>query len=103
MPAAQAGGRRDGLVTHAIDLKVDLVLALELDLLVVDPAGQVDVAVGGDQRGRVQAVESVSPDLGRHRSDIPKRFESPRDGEKGSGRARRVGSGPRPRALRSRG
>jgi hypothetical protein len=46
--------RRDGLVAGAADLEVDLVLPLELDLLVVDPPGEVDVAVGRDERGGIQ-------------------------------------------------
>ena len=42
-------GCRDRLVPGTVDLEVDLVLPLELDFLVVDPPGEVDVAVGGDQ------------------------------------------------------
>ena len=49
----------------AVDLEVDLVLPLELDLLVVDPAREIDVAVGGDERGGIEAVV-LTPDLGRH-------------------------------------
>ncbi len=60
------GRGRDGLVAYAVDLKVDLVLPLELDFLVVDAAGQVDVAVGGDERAAVEPVGVVGADLGRH-------------------------------------
>ena len=50
-----AGGGRDRLVPGAVDLEVDLVLAFELDFLVVDPAGKVDVAVGRDEPGGIKA------------------------------------------------
>ena len=48
------GGARDRFVPGAVDLEVDLVLPLELDFLVVDATGEVNVAVGGDQSGGVE-------------------------------------------------
>ena len=60
------GRRADRLVAGAVDLKVDLVLALELDLFVVETTGKIDVAVGGDQRLRIEAAVSLGSDLGRH-------------------------------------
>ena len=62
------GGRANRLVPHAVDLKVDLVLALELDLFVVEAAGEVDVAVGGDEGPGVEASIFVGSDLGCHRA-----------------------------------
>ena len=72
-PGDHPGGRRDRLVAGAVDLEVDLVLPLELDLLVVDPPGEVDVAVGGDERGVVQAVVFARRDLRRHGRKYSKR------------------------------
>src|SRR5262249_46445800 len=66
----QPRSRRDRLVAGAGDLEIDLVLPLELDLLVVDPAREIDVAVGRRQRGRVEAVVLARLDLGRHAGTI---------------------------------
>src|SRR5262249_31527756 len=56
----------------AVDLEVDLVLALELDLFVVEAPGEVDVAVGGDDGGGVEAMELPSSDLSGHRREYTK-------------------------------
>jgi hypothetical protein len=37
-----------------------------LDLFVVELAGKIDVAIGGDQGLRIEAVVSIGSNLGRH-------------------------------------
>ena len=54
-----AGGHQDGLVAGPADLEEDLVLPLELDLLVVDPAGQVHRPVDREEGPAVEALEPV--------------------------------------------
>ena len=51
-----AGGDQDGLVAGAADLEEDQALVLELDFLVVNPAGQDHRPIGSEQ---VLAVEPV--------------------------------------------
>ena len=64
------GRRRDGFMAGAADLEVDLVLPLELDLLVVHPAGEVDVSVSGDERGGIQPGVLARLDFSRHALNI---------------------------------
>ncbi len=67
-PENHPRGRRHGLVPYAIDLKVDLVLSLELYFLVVELARQIDVPVGRDEGAAVEAVVAVRADFRRHRA-----------------------------------
>src|SRR5262249_43272146 len=61
-----SGGGRDRLVAGAADLEVDLVLPLELDLLVVDPPREVNVAIGSHQNGRIEAMVFAGVNLRGH-------------------------------------
>ena len=86
-PGHHARRRRHRLVAGARDLEVDLVLPLELDFLVVDPAGEVDVAVRGHQIPRFQAMVLGGLDLGGHgTANIPKGSGGPKRAPRGGGR-----------------
>ena len=58
-PEDVADRRAERLVADAVDLEVDLVLPLELDLLVVDHAGQQHRAVQVEQRLAVQSAQAL--------------------------------------------
>jgi hypothetical protein len=87
-------------VADAVDLEVDLVLALQLDLFVVELAGKTDVAIGGDQGLRIEAgiVGSNRVAGGEYSKGVTADTEAPRlpaCGVRGSGANPRL-EGARP-------
>ena len=85
----------------AADLEEDPVLALELDLLVVEPARQEDVPIGGYEIPGLEPLVPAGSNLGRHRrGNIP--ADPLRPDDDGNQESSRVREEPMPQTSRPR-
>ena len=95
LPHVERDRRLDRLVPRAADLEEDPVLALELDLLVVDPAGRDHVPVHPEKvvaRKPFVRIRFRRRDFRRHRAEITGKRPRPRRGRYAAGWAAASGA-----------